>query len=51
MLSSKAYLHLFEALTRGGVTPLMFAVQNPNLDFVRKCLIFGMNPFAEDYLG
>ena len=51
MLTSQDYSHLFEARTNGGVTPLMFAVQNPDLGFVNECLKSGMNPFSEDYLG
>ena len=45
---------LYDARTKGGVTPLMYVVQGTGKyasSVTAECLNAGMNPFVEDYLG
>ena len=51
MTRSEGFRNFFEARTRGGVTPLMFAVQSGNKEVVDCCLNADFNPFATDNLG
>ena len=51
IVDCKSYKHLHNTRTRGGVTPLMYAAQNPDINYVTLCLNAAMNPFTEDCLG
>ena len=39
-----------DAITNGGVTPLMMAVENGNIELVAECLNSNFNPFLKDAL-
>ena len=42
---------LLDARTKGGVTPLMAAIQSANVFMVNFCLNKNFNPFLEDFTG
>ena len=42
---------LLDARTKGGITPLMAAIQSANVYMVGHCLNSSFNPFMEDYTG
>lgn len=42
---------MYEKRTKGGMTPLMFAIESGNVEIVVECLQSSFNPFAQDYAG
>ena len=51
LLLDKCAAEIRESKTKGGITPLMAAVQSGDINVVEQCLTIGCNPRAEDLLG
>ena len=51
LLSKLTDQTLLESRTKGGVTPLMSAIQSGNVYMVGACLNASFNPFAKDFTG
>ena len=51
ILIDKSSPEMKEIKTKGGITPLMAAVQSGDINVVEQCLAIGCNPLSEDLLG
>ena len=51
ILLEKCSPEIRELRTKGGITPLMAAVQSGDINVVEQCLVAGCDPRSEDLLG